>query len=187
VSILNPITDAGVLAIARSSEPEHFLQALLHVWLRRYFSGAAFMTAGPGGVAEERRFSACDLAWQEDVLPESAQRPVIHLILPDRRIRQRNYSPASHGHDEDWMVDVLVKVPSNLSATAMDGTPEQVVRRVADQVAWLLGSPERDSLTAHGVTRIRLQRPPAILPASLWQMRMLVFSCRTRREQSSGR
>ena len=54
---------------------------------------------------------------------------------------------------------------------------------MADQVAWLLSSSEREALTACGVVHLRLERPPVIVAATgPWRMRMLVFSCRTRRE-----
>jgi hypothetical protein len=185
MAILNPITNAAVQALNPALRAEERLQSLLYLWLKRYFSGAAFTTLTPSGSTETLTFDHCDFDFQEGVLSSPGQRPLIHLVMPDRSSRLRNHQPGSRRFEDDWVIDAVVKVSANLSATAMNGvSAEEIARRVGGQLEWLLGSSEREAINAHGISRIRVERPSSLLPASAWQMRMVVFSCRTTREQA---
>ena len=188
MAVLNPITDAAVLALDPSLEPEARLQSLLHLWLKRYFTLLRHEGQdGYEGQADpccQKTFVPCEIIWQSDALPDPATKPVIHVVLPERATVRRDESPTGSGHDDDWTGTVFIRVPAILSGTTLPKTnPDHTARRVADQVAWLLSSSEREALTACGVVHLRLERPPAIVAATgPWRMRMLVFACRTRRE-----
>ena len=191
MAALNPITHeipaklSAVLALDPATQAEERLKKLLYLWLRKYFSGAAFTTRAAGGGTESKTFTACAFAMQEDVIPENPQKPLIHLVMPDRKTRRMDNDKNHRGHDDDWTIDLMVKVPSNLSGTGMSGTSaEDVACKVAGELEWLLSSTERESLAEVGITRTRLTRPSILLPAGAWQMRMLVFTCRTRRDQA---
>lgn len=186
--MLNPIAHphlAAVLALDSGSRAEERLQSLLLLWLMRYFGGAPFQTLKADGSEETRSFTHCTFDFQESALPPDPAKPQIHVVMPDRRTRMRNYSTSETGHDDDWMIDLMVKVPANLTKTDMPGiSAEEVARDVGGEVEWLFGSTERAALGIHGINRVKIERPSTILPASSWQMRMLVVSCRTRREQA---
>lgn len=185
MSILNPITHPSVLAIDPALRAEERLQSLLYLWLKTYFGGAAFQTLKADGSEETRTFTHCTFDFQESALPKSPDKPQIHVVMPDRKTKRRDYTPGEAGHDDDWMLDIMVKVPANLTRTDMPGiSAEEVARDAGGELEWLFGSTERAALGIHGVNRIKLERPSTILPASSWQMRMLVVSCRTRREQA---
>ncbi|RYD50150.1 MAG: hypothetical protein EOP85_00170 [Verrucomicrobiaceae bacterium] len=186
MAALNPITRADVIDLDPSTHAEERVQSLLHLWFSRYFSGNPFMTIAPDGGTEQKIFQQCLMAYQETSMKESPDLPVIHIVMPDRNTRRRDYNRGSIGHDDEWMIDVMVKVPHGLTATSMPGlSAEHIATRVGGQIEWLLGSTEREALMEHGFTRIKIERPSSILPASVWQSRMLVFSCHTRREQAA--
>lgn len=185
MEILNPITHPEVIALDPALRAEERLQSLLYLWLKTYFGGAPFQTAAAGGGTVARTFTHCTFDFQESALPKDPARPQIHVVMPDRRTRREDYLAGQTGHDDDWMLDLMVKVPANLTLTQMPGiSAEEVARDVGGELEWLFGSTERAALGIHGVNRIKLERPSTILPASAWQMRMLVVSCRTRREQA---
>jgi len=185
MAILNPITNAAVLALDPSLRAEERLQSLLALWFEKYFGGSAFTTLTADGGTESKTFTHCTFAYQESTLPESPQLPQLHLVMPDRKTKRRDYAANQAGHDDDWMIDVMIKVPATLTGSSMVGvSAEDIATRAGSEAEWLLGSTEREALAIHGVTRIKLERPSTLLPASAWQMRMLVFSCRTRREQA---
>ncbi len=195
MATLNPLTHAdpaklaAVLAIDPATRAEELLTKILYLWLAFYFSGEAFETLTAGGVStEEKTFTPCTFAFQEDSLGDNPQNPQIHLVMPDRKQRRLDYNATERGHDDDWTIDAMVKVPANLSATEMPGvSAEDIARKVGGELEWLLDSTEREALGEAGVTQVRLRRPAVLLPAGAWHMRMLVFSCRTRREQAKRR
>lgn len=185
MAILNPITNAAVLALDPATRGEERLQSLLHLWLKTYFGGSAFTTLKADGTTESKTFTKCTYAYQEDKLPDNPQVPQIHLVMPDRRTKRENYKANELGHDDDWTIDVMAKVPVGLANTEMPGiSAEEIARRLGSELEWLFDSTEREALSIHGVTKIRLERPSTLVPAAAWQMRMLVVSCRTRREQA---
>ena len=185
MAILNPITHAGVLALDPALRAEERLQSLLLCWIEFYFSGNAFTTLRADGGTESKTLTQCTFAYQEGKLPENPQVPQIHLVMPDRRTKRRNYKANEMGHDDDWTIDVMAKVPVGLASTEMPGiSAEEIARQLGSELEWLFDSTEREALNAHGVTRIKLERPSTLVPAAAWQMRMLVVSCRTRREQA---
>jgi len=194
MAALNPLTHSSPAKLARAlaldpaTQAEERLTMLLYLWLARYFSGAAFQTLDPDGGTAAMTFTHCTFAFQEDELPVNPQKPQIHLVMPERKTRRLDYTDRLRGHDDDWTIDAMVKVPANLSGTGMGGTSaEAVARKVGGELEWLLDSTEREALVEAGVTRVRLLRPATLLPAGAWQMRMLVFSVRTRREQAKRR
>jgi hypothetical protein len=194
MAALNPITHANstVLAAALALDPatraEERLQSLLYLWLKRYFSGAAFTTLKADGTTESRTFTECAMAFQEDEMAKNPQVPMLHLLMPDRRTKRRDYADNLRGADDDWTIDAMVKVPATLTKTEMDGdSAEEIARRVGSELEWLLESTEREALNEVGILRVKLERPSVLLPAGAWQMRMLVFSCRTRREMAKKR
>lgn len=182
MAILNPITHAGVLAMDGTLEPEARLQSLLRVWLGNYFKGTPFTTRATGGSTGPLTFPACDFLWQEDVMPDNQQKPVIHVLLTSDTERL-DLKAGVFGHGDRWQLDMLLKVPPTLPVT-LSGNPEYVLRRLAAQMVWLLSSSEREAISAHGVHELKLERPPVIVPANGWHMRMLTASCLTRREQA---
>jgi hypothetical protein len=185
MAILNPITDSAVLALDPALEGEQRIQSLMALWYANYFTGLAFTTRAAGGGTMQKVFAACDFQWQEDEMPENPQKPILHTVFHDGRRQRMDMAAGVYGHDDRWMLDVYVKVPSNLSGTPMKGkNPEHVARRVAGQVEWLFSSSEREALSVCGVLELRVENPPTILPGTSWHMRMMVASCLTRREQA---
>lgn len=183
MSILNPITNAGVLALDGTLEPEARLQSLLRLWLGNYFTGAPFTTRNTGGT-QSMTFLPCDFLWQEDVMPKNPQKPVIHTLMTSATERL-DLKAGVFGHSDRWQLDILLKVPPVLTATpVLPGNPEHVVRRLAGQMVWLFSSSEREALATLGVHEMKLEHPPAIVPGTGWHMRMLTASCLTRREQA---
>ena len=185
MAIINAITNAGVLGIDGALEPERRLQELLRVWLGKYFSGVAFATRTVAGGSENKTFQACGFLWQEDAMPESPGGPLIHVFFPNAGVERLDLSPGVFGHGDRWLLDILIKVPGTLSGTTLTpANPEHLARKVADQVLWLLGSSEREALSACGVEELKVERAPVPLPGGTWHTRMLLASCLTRREQS---
>jgi hypothetical protein len=192
MAVLNPIShpDPAVLTAVLGLDPtlqaEERLQSLLYLWLGKYFSGVAFQTLDEDGEAEGKTFTKCLFDFQEGVLPENAQHPQIHLVMPDRKATRRDYVTQRTGHEDDWTIDALIKVPATITKTQMPGSSaEEIARRVGDELTWLLGSTEREALGLVGITRVKVERPSTILAgAGPWQMRLVVFCCRTRREQA---
>lgn len=188
---LNPIThaDAWKLAAALAVDPdtaaEERLKQILYLWFGFYFSGTAFNTLLPNGGTVAKTFTHCLIDVQDGKLPENAQRPVIHLVMPDRKTRRTDLATGTRGHDDDWTISVFVKVPSSLSDTEMKGVdPDYIAAKVAGELDWLLCSKERQALTEEGITQVRLAKPSVILPPTTWKMRMAVMTCRTRRQQA---
>lgn len=191
MAALNPLTHetpgllADVLAIDPALRGEERLQSILHIWLRRYFTGLPFNTLAAGGGVESRTLTKCLLKYQETDLPRGPQNPVLHLIMPDRQRIRRDHTPDMRGTEHDWTIDMLIRVPSTLSNTEMQGiSAEDIAVQVGDEAAWLLESSEREALVEAGVTRVRLERPSSLIASGDWKMRMLVFSCRTRQDQA---
>lgn len=185
MAILNPITDAGVLALDAALEAEHRLQSLLALWYANYFTGAAFSTRAAGGGTEQKTFLACDFQWQEDEMPENPQKPLIHTVFTNPGSKRLDMAAGTYGHEDRWLMEVMVRVPVNLSGTPMKGkNPEHVARRLAGQVQWLYSSSEREALAVCGVNEMRVERPMVILPGTSWHMRLMIVSCLTRREQA---
>lgn len=178
----NPAYLAQVLALDPAIHAERRLQSILHIWMLRYFSGTPFTTRAPTGTVQ-RTLTHCDFAWQEDQLAEAPPRPILHLVMPDRRTTRCDYQPHLVGHRDDWFIDLMVKVAPALATTSMPGvSAEEVCRTVAGEAEWLFSSSEREALDAHGIFDLQVQRPAVILPSSAWKMRLLVLSCRSRRE-----
>lgn len=192
MAALNPISHpdanllAAVLALDSTLRGEERLQTLLYWWLKKYFSGVAFSTLNAAGGTESKTFTKCVFDFQEGTLPNDPQNPQIHLVMPDRKATRRNYTPERSGSNDDWTIDALIKVPATITKTQMPGTSaEEIARQVGDELTWLLGSTEREALNQVGITRVKLERPSTILAgAGPWQMRLVVFCCRTRREQA---
>lgn len=192
MATLNPIShpDATVLQNVLNLDPtlqaEERLQSLLYLWLRKHFSGVPFQTLNENGQAVPITLTKCLFDFQEGSLPEDAQNPQIHLVMPDRKATRRDYVSERSGTEDDWTIDALIKVPSTITATEMAGTSaEEIARKVGDELTWLLGSTEREALNHVGIMRVKVERPSTILAGSgPWQMRLVVFCCRTRREQA---
>lgn len=189
MSALNPLAypaDTAYLTSVIALDPaiagERRVQSLFHIWLKRYFSGASFNTRKVGGT-ETRTLTTCDLAWQEDVISDSPKRPILHLVIPDVRTQRLDYQPGAFGHGDTWFFHLMVKVTPSLTLTHMPGlSAEHIATNVAGEAQWLLGSSERDALEAHGIYDINVKSPAVILPSGDWKMRLIIFSCRTRRE-----
>jgi hypothetical protein len=185
MSILNPIVNAAVTALDPAVENEHRLQSLLRLWLGNYFTGAPFTTRALAGGTEQRTFAACDYMWQEDEMPKDPQKPLIHVIFTNVGVKRLDMQAGAFGHDDRWQIELMVKVPVNLTDTGMPGQhAENLVRRVAGQVAWLFASSERAALAIHGVVELKTERPPVLLPGTSWHVRMMQASCLTRRVQA---
>jgi hypothetical protein len=186
MDILNPIVDAASVALDSALEPEARLQSLMRRWLGNYFTGVAFPTRSALLLLPENKtFMACDFMWQEDETPKNPQKPLIHVVFSNVASERRDFTAGTTGHNDRWQMEVMIKVPVNLTGTAMEGqNAEFLVRRLAGQVQWLLGSGERQALSVHGVNELRVERPPVLMPGTSWHMRMLTASCLTRREQS---
>ncbi len=185
MTILNPITHAGVLGTNANLEPEARLQGLLRLWFGRYFSDTAFTTRGAGGTTGTLTFAACDFLWQDDKMPVNPQRPVIHTLFTPLETQKQDLTAGMNGQADRWQLDVMIRVPGpGLTVAGMTGTGDQVTRHVASQMLWLMTSSERDALSIHGVHELRVERPPAIMPSTTWYCRMLTASCLTRREQA---
>jgi hypothetical protein len=185
MTILNPITDAAVLALDPALEGEQRIQSLFALWYGNYFTGAPFTTRAAGGGTEQKTFLACTFQWQEDEMPENPQKPILHTVFHDGQRQRMDMAAGTYGHDDRWLMDIYVKVPVNLTGTPHRGrNPEHVARRLAGQVEWLFSSSEREAMSVCGVLELRLERPATILPGTSWHMRMLVASCLTRRQQA---
>lgn len=185
MSILNPITDAAVIALDPALEGEHRLQSLLRIWLGHYFTGAPFTTRTAAGGTEQKTFMAVTYLWQEAVMPKNPQAPILHIVFSNLNTQRLDMADQVRGHDDRWMVEVLCMVPANLTATPMKGQdPQNVVRRLAGQVQWLFESTELEALSVHGVMEVQVKRPPAIVMGTGWAMRIMTCSCLTRREQA---
>lgn len=195
MAVLNPIShpDATVLQSVLDLDPavqaEERLQSVLYLWLRKYFSGVQFQTLDEDGQAAGMTMTKCSFEFQEGKIPPDPQTPQIHLVMPDRKAKRRDYVAERSGSDDDWTIDALIKVPATITKTEMPGTSaEEIARKVGDELTWLLGSTEREALNQVGITRVKVERPSTILAGSgPWQMRMVVFCCRTRREQARKR
>lgn len=183
--ILNPITDAAVMALDPALEAEHRLQSLFRLWYGNYFTGTAFATRDLAGETAEQTFIACDFQWQEDEMPENPQRPLIHTVFSNAATRREDRQAGVFGHADRWVIEVYIKVPVNLTGTPHHGkNPEHLARRLAGQVQWLYSSGEREALAVCGVNEIRVDRPPVILPGTSWHSRMMMASCLTLRQQA---
>jgi hypothetical protein len=183
---INRITNPDAVGVDGNLYPEWRVQALWHVWLKFYFSGVDFSTRAVGGGLEQRRFHQCSVVFQE---AESADRegspqsfPEIHGVLQDQRARAIQESDASHGEDLDWVLNLMVKVPKNLSGTGQAAAhPKFLCREVGGQLAWLVRSAERAALSEHGIHNLELRSGPSLIASSPWIVRMLVINFRTRR------
>ncbi len=185
MSALNPITDSATLALDPALEPEARLQSLLRRWLGNYFGGVSFTTRTPFGTTEQKLFQRCDFMWQEAETPNNPPYPLLHLVFSQLATERRDHAQATTGHDDRWMIEIMIKVAANLTGTAAAAqNPEFLARRVAGQVQWLLASGEREALAECGVNELKVERPPVVLAVTSWHMRMMVASCLTRREQA---
>ena len=184
MAILNPITNAGVLAIDKALAPEMRLQSLLRLWLGNYFTGLPFTTRAVGGGTGPLTFSPATFLWQDDVWPLNPQQAVLHTLITPAGTERLDLRPGVFGHDDRWQLDVMIKVPGEFAGTPMTGTPENMVRKIAAETLWLFSSSEREALTAVGVTELKVERLPVMLPPNTWHMRMLTATCLTRREQA---
>ncbi len=188
---VNPITEPNAVNVDPDLYPEWRVQALLHVWLRFYFSGSEFDTRAAGGGVEGKTFHECSVVFQEAEAPdrtgESGERspqakPEIHGILPDQRSRRDQHSATHYGEDLDWTLNLMVKVPKNLSGTGNAAAdPRWLCRETADQLAWLLNSSERAALAQHGIHNLALRSGPTLLSSNPWMIRLLVVNFRSRR------
>lgn len=185
MAILNPIVNAGVLAIDGNLEPEARLQGLLRCWLGTYFSGSAFTTRATTTTTTSKTFIACDFMWQDDKMPVNPQKPIIHVVFSNDGTERLDLAEGMFGHCDKWLLEVILKVPGTLSATPLKpGTSEQLARRLAGQALWLFSSGERDALTAQGIYQLKIEHPPVAMNAGVWHQRMMMASCVTRREQA---
>jgi hypothetical protein len=188
---INRITEPNAVNVDADLYPEWRVQALFQVWLEFYFSGAAFTTRAAGGGTEQRTFHACAVDFQEAGAPDAEDddggrtpqdRPIIHGILPDQRSRAYQHSETEHGEDLDWTLNLMVKVPKNLTTTGSQAAePKWLCREAADQLAWLLRSCERAALSEHGIHNLTLRSGPTLLSSGPWFIRILVVSLRSRR------
>jgi len=179
MAILNPITNAGVLAIDGNVEPEARLQGLLRLWLGNYFAGIPFTTRAEGGTTTAKTFIACDFLWQDDVMPLNAPKPVLHVVMTADGTERMNLKPGVIGHRDRWLLEVTIKLPGTLDS------PEYMARRLAGQVLWLFSSSEREALSVCGVEELNVEAALTLIPVvNGWHRRMMMASCATRREQS---
>lgn len=184
MSALNPITNAQVLALDPALEPEHRMQSLWHLWLKKYFSGTPFTTRA-GETTEEKSFMDCVILWQQDTMPEAPGKPIIHVAFGEPGMTRQDMSEGTYGHANRWEISIFVKVAPNLTSGPYAGKdPDHVARRVAGQIEWLLSSSEREALSEAGIWETRIEQPARILPGTSWNMRMLMASCLTQRSQS---
>lgn len=182
--ILNPITDAAVLALDPAIAGEKRMQSLMRLWLGNYFTGTPFSTRDTNGNVVQKTFMSVDYMWQEDEVPENPQKPLLHIVFTNAATSRMDMKAGVYGNDDEWLLDVMMKLPVNLSATPMAGrNPEHVARELAGQVQWLFSSGERAALAVCGIHHLRVERPPILLPGTSWHMRLMTASLLTRREQ----
>lgn len=179
---LNPITDAEVLAIDPNAEPERRVQSLWHAWLQGYFTGSSFRTRKADGTTERKTFVKAKVVWGEAGMDDEAL-PLIHGVLIDSNSSRRDRAGATLGYDTDWSLQLMVKVPNNVTGrNRAERHPSFVARRLADQLAWLIGGSERASLVEQGIINVRVTSGPEFLPTSSFQARIMLVQFRTRRE-----
>lgn len=185
MAIQHPITNAEVAALDFALEPERKLQSLLALWLGNYFTGQPFTTRKLGGGTETKTFAKATLQFQEAEQPKNPQEPILHVLFDKIESTRQSRTEASHGHEDQWILTVMTKVPASLTGTGQtDSNAEYLVRRVADQALWLFSSGEREALSVHGVCNLEVERPPAVFSGGAWLMRMMTVSCVTFREQA---
>lgn len=181
-SILNPVTDSAVLAIDPNRYPEQRVQELLDCWLADRFKGLPITIHAVGGSTRSITLELCPVQWNESPPPKgSAGSVVLHLVQIDRRKRVQALKTGVTGERNDWTFQVIVKLERNLTGTPGGPQPEQRVRRVADDLAMLLGGPEKAALAAVGVEHVEVASGPTMMTTSQWDARLLILKCSTRR------
>jgi hypothetical protein len=179
---LNPITLPE--EIDKNIEPERFIQSAFQVWLEQYFTGIAFQTYDPHGAETSITFPIAIIKSQEAPLPESGDKPFIHLTFMEDKTNRMNYSPSNRGFDIQWAVSAMIKVPASLSTTGSQVSKSKyLLRKTADSFAWLISSHETSALQQISILDICHKDGPTILPqANGWISRLIIFTCKTRRE-----
>ena len=179
---LNPIT---LPALDKDIEPERFIESAFQLWLENYFTGTPFNTYDADGNTISKTFKEAIIDAQEAELPEASDKPFIHLSFADTQAKRTDYSQESRGQDLLWTVSTMVKVPASLTNTSQlqFSKTKYLLRETADAFVWLLNSHENSALQQIGVLDISHQSGPTITPpANGWQSRLIIFTCKTRRE-----
>lgn len=180
---LNPITDAQALAVDGDRYPEKRVQELLDCWLSQRFTGAPIQVHDKSGSEITVTLDQCPVQWGESAAPEgSAGKVILHLFLVDRRNKKQAIRPGVVGELIDWSFQVLVKIDRNLTGAPGTPRPDFRVRKVADDLCWLIGGPEKLALASQGVERMKVASGPSIATTTQWCARMLMLTCSTRRE-----
>ena len=183
--ILNPISGAALSGVDAETSGERLLQTVLALWLRTYFSGAAFQTRAVGGATVSRTFHRLELLWQEAEMPKNPQGPLLHLVLTPVDTEAARSAAAVVTRETRWLADMTVLVPVNLTGTPYAGrNPEWLAREAAGQVCWLFGSSEREALSPHGVHGVAILSEPRIMPAAIWHSRVMTAGMTQFRRQA---
>ena len=181
MEIRNPITDAGALAVDGNRFPEQRIQELLDCWFSDRFTGEPItVDALAQGATEERTFTKCDIAWGEAAVSKTGD-PLIHLHIIDHSKDRRATRPRTVQHRHRWLVQAMIKFPRNPTGSGKVN-PDQVVRRVAAEIEWLIASPEKLALATVGVEHVKITGPAVPIATAQWQARVLVIECYTRSE-----
>ncbi len=178
----NPITLPP--GINKNLETERFIQSAFQVWLEQYFTGIAFQTYDAVGAETSITFPIAIIDTQEAQLPELPDKPFIHLSFMEDKTQRKDYSPSNRGFDIFWSVSAIIKVPASLATTAnQESKSKYLLRKTADSFAWLISSHETSALQQIGILDITHKDGPTILPqANGWISRLVLFTCKTRRE-----
>lgn len=178
--VLNPITNAASLAVDGNLHPEKRMQELLHCWLKDRFTGAPITVDGLArGTTGQRTFDLAAVTWAESA--ESGEgKPLIHLAVVDHRKARRAIKGWTIQYRHVWTIQVLVKVPRNLTGTGRAPQPDFLARKVAADLEWLIESPEKLALAAVGIQHLAVRGPSVPVATSQWQARALVIECVTR-------
>jgi len=194
-----PLTKAHVNPLSGLAEPaggpgeeeiERRAQELWAEWLSRYFTGTSFDTADGSGGLEAKTFAHCAIRFDSATLPVVQAKPLLHVLLADRRDREPERQGGGRwAHDARFVWNLLVR--THPSQPAAPGSPppdgaaihaERQCRRLADQLRWLLTSYEAQALSAKGILELRVENGPREIPAGAWFLRQLVVSARIRWE-----
>lgn len=170
----NPITLPS--GLDPNTAAEEYIQTILQIWLEKYFSLIPFNTPDKNGNLMLFTFPACLIRMQETDLPETPDKPIIHIAFAEQETRRRDYTDNERGLDLNWTVSAIIKLPASAAQS------KEKIRRIADHLAWLLNSHEKSAIQQHGIHNISLVSGPVIIPqANGWHSRSIIFTCRTRR------
>lgn len=166
---------------AGEREIERRSQEIYHEFLKAYFTGSPVPVADGSGGVTNMTFHAASLLYDQATVPDTLDKPVIHMTISNRRQIRRDriqgFWMVQERIDRSWLIRVPSQPdPEDFSDRSEVVNSERLARKVGDDLRWLLTSDEIQAIALKGISSLEVTNGPRSVASGAWHMRGLVTS-----------